>query len=220
MKNFDVHLLFIPPRLFVYLSSCRRWLTNTCGDSSKQEYISVIVRCTVSLFSIPTSKAKVRLFFIFIYCNLYNFLYSQFQHQIFYLVPITRYKMPICGGISENAEPATSDVHALIQQVKSEVTGKMNASFDVFEAISYKSQVVAGRNYFVKVRNFNKYKIMNNIIIKLLDYFRFTLEMINVFMSAFIKICNRKYLSILLKTTRLGKTQSPTFNRYWFYHNF
>ena len=69
--------------------------------------------------------------------------------------------MPICGGISENAEPATSDVHALIQQVKSEVTGKMNASFDVFEAISYKSQVVAGRNYFVKVRNFNKYKIMN-----------------------------------------------------------
>ncbi len=55
------------------------------------------------------------------------------------------------GGISDNVEPATSEVEDLIQQVKDQITGKMNGTYEVFEAISFKSQVVAGRNYFVKV---------------------------------------------------------------------
>lgn len=59
--------------------------------------------------------------------------------------------MPIAGGISDQDEPATAEVHSLIQQVQDQITGKMNSSADVFEAISYRSQVVAGRNYFIKV---------------------------------------------------------------------
>ena len=57
------------------------------------------------------------------------------------------------GGISDNDEPATAEVQALVQEVKDQITGKMNGSFDVFEAISFKTQVVAGRNYFVKVNS-------------------------------------------------------------------
>lgn len=58
------------------------------------------------------------------------------------------------GGISDKDEPATAEVQALVEQVKDQITGKMNGTFDLFEAISFKSQVVAGRNYFVKVMNF------------------------------------------------------------------
>jgi len=60
--------------------------------------------------------------------------------------------MPLCGGISDSDEQATPEIQGLISQIKAEVAGKMNAALEVFEAISYRSQVVAGRNYFVKVR--------------------------------------------------------------------
>ena len=60
--------------------------------------------------------------------------------------------MPLCGGISDSDEQATPEIQGLVSQIKAEVIGKMNATLEVFEAISYKSQVVAGRNYFVKVR--------------------------------------------------------------------
>lgn len=59
------------------------------------------------------------------------------------------------GGISDKEEPANAEIQALVEQVKDQITGKMNASFNVFEPISYKTQVVAGRNYFVKVGNLN-----------------------------------------------------------------
>ncbi|XP_046438913.1 cystatin-B-like [Daphnia pulex] len=55
------------------------------------------------------------------------------------------------GGISDNDEPATAEVQTLVEQVKDQITGKMNGTFEVFEAITFKSQVVAGRNYFVKI---------------------------------------------------------------------
>lgn len=57
------------------------------------------------------------------------------------------------GGISDNDEPATAEVQTLVEQVKDQITGKMNGTFEVFEAITFRSQVVAGRNYFVKVKN-------------------------------------------------------------------
>lgn len=60
--------------------------------------------------------------------------------------------MPIMtGGITEEDKPATSEVQALVQQVQDQITGKMNSATEKFEAISYRTQVVAGRNYFVKV---------------------------------------------------------------------
>ena len=55
------------------------------------------------------------------------------------------------GGITDVDEPATPEVHEIIQKVQGEVTGKMNSKADVFEAISFRTQLVAGRNYFVKV---------------------------------------------------------------------
>ena len=59
--------------------------------------------------------------------------------------------MPICGGISDSDSAATPEIQALIEAVKDEVHGKLNTVFEVFEAVSYRSQVVAGRNYFIKV---------------------------------------------------------------------
>lgn len=61
------------------------------------------------------------------------------------------FKMPLCGGISDSDEQATPEIQGLVTQIKAEVSGKMNAALEVFEAICYRSQVVAGRNYFVKV---------------------------------------------------------------------
>lgn len=57
----------------------------------------------------------------------------------------------MCGGISGNDEPATPEVHELLQQVKDQVAGKSNASFEVFEPVAFRTQVVAGTNFFVKV---------------------------------------------------------------------
>lgn len=59
--------------------------------------------------------------------------------------------MPLCGGIGE-AKPADDDVKDILSQVKSQVEGKTNASYDCFEAVSYGTQVVAGTNYFIKVK--------------------------------------------------------------------
>ena len=59
--------------------------------------------------------------------------------------------MPICGGINEQDKEATQEVHDLIKKVQESVHSKLNATFNVFEAVSYRTQVVAGRNYFIKV---------------------------------------------------------------------
>ena len=59
--------------------------------------------------------------------------------------------MPICGGISGQDEAATPEIHNIFSQVKGEAHGKLNTTFDVFDAVSFRSQVVAGKYYFVKV---------------------------------------------------------------------
>ena len=60
-------------------------------------------------------------------------------------------QMPICGGISGQDKPATPEVQQLVEQVKSQIAGKANATYEVFEAVAYRTQVVAGLNYFIKV---------------------------------------------------------------------
>eukprot|EP00928_Gymnodinium_smaydae_P012568 TRINITY_DN14558_c0_g2_i2.p1 TRINITY_DN14558_c0_g2~~TRINITY_DN14558_c0_g2_i2.p1 ORF type:complete len:224 (+),score=53.97 TRINITY_DN14558_c0_g2_i2:74-673(+) len=61
-----------------------------------------------------------------------------------------------CGGTGDE-NPADDDVRQLIAPLKAEAQQKaqgqgMNAAFSEFEPLSYKTQVVAGMNYFVKVK--------------------------------------------------------------------
>ena len=55
------------------------------------------------------------------------------------------------GGLGE-AQPANDDIQQLVNQVKSQLAAHApgNESKDL-KAISFKSQVVAGTNYFIKV---------------------------------------------------------------------
>ncbi|XP_020375283.2 stefin-C-like [Rhincodon typus] len=48
-------------------------------------------------------------------------------------------------------EATTSDIQAIVQLLKNSVVEKLNRPLHVYHAISYRSQVVAGMNYFIKV---------------------------------------------------------------------
>ena len=58
---------------------------------------------------------------------------------------------PICGGFN-NVQPADDKIIPLVAQVKNETEAKLGKTFSVFEAVSYTSQVVGGKNYKVKVK--------------------------------------------------------------------
>ncbi|XP_060755895.1 cystatin-B-like [Neoarius graeffei] len=58
--------------------------------------------------------------------------------------------MPRCGGLSE-VEEATAEVQKICDEMKHYAEQKTGRTFDVFTAKSYKTQVVAGTNYFIKV---------------------------------------------------------------------
>ncbi|KAJ3611829.1 hypothetical protein NHX12_021842 [Muraenolepis orangiensis] len=64
---------------------------------------------------------------------------------------MTEEQQPIvCGGFGAVKE-AGEDVQELCNGVKASVEGKTNQKYDVFVAKSYKSQVVNGVNYLIKV---------------------------------------------------------------------
>ncbi|XP_008825607.1 cystatin-B [Nannospalax galili] len=56
----------------------------------------------------------------------------------------------MCGGPSA-LQPATAETQKIADQVKHQLEEKENQKFTVFKAVSFKSQVVAGTNYFIKV---------------------------------------------------------------------
>ncbi|KAK2870045.1 hypothetical protein QQF64_021997 [Cirrhinus molitorella] len=59
--------------------------------------------------------------------------------------------MPLlCGGTTE-AKDANEEVQKICDEIKSHAEDKAGRTFDVFIAKSYKTQLVAGTNYFVKV---------------------------------------------------------------------
>ncbi|XP_075177009.1 cystatin-B-like [Anomaloglossus baeobatrachus] len=59
--------------------------------------------------------------------------------------------MSLCGGLGSSKE-ATAEVQELCNQVKAEVEEKHGKKYPTFVAVAFKTQVVAGTNYFVKVQ--------------------------------------------------------------------
>ncbi|CAL1547426.1 unnamed protein product [Lymnaea stagnalis] len=57
----------------------------------------------------------------------------------------------MCGGTSD-VKPASDEVHDLIKKIKDDLEKKSQKTFSNFKAVSYKSQVVAGTNFFVKIQ--------------------------------------------------------------------
>uniref|UniRef100_A0A673STL0 Cystatin A n=1 Tax=Suricata suricatta TaxID=37032 RepID=A0A673STL0_SURSU len=57
----------------------------------------------------------------------------------------------IPGGLSE-AKPATPEVQEIADEVRPQLEEKTNETYQKFEVIEYKTQVVAGINYYIKVR--------------------------------------------------------------------
>ncbi|NP_001090965.1 cystatin-B [Sus scrofa] len=57
----------------------------------------------------------------------------------------------MCGAPSAT-QPATAEIQAIADKVKSQLEEKVNKTFPVFKAVEFKSQVVAGRNLFIKVQ--------------------------------------------------------------------
>jgi cystatin-A/B len=55
------------------------------------------------------------------------------------------------GGFGEE-KPVTDDIRTLCDSLKGSIEEHLNKKFDAWEPISYKSQVVAGTNYLVKIK--------------------------------------------------------------------
>eukprot|EP00116_Pleurobrachia_bachei_P015064 sb/3475326/ len=56
-----------------------------------------------------------------------------------------------CGGSSE-VKPADAEVKEICQKIKGAAETHAAKKFECFEAVEYCSQMVAGTNYFVKVK--------------------------------------------------------------------
>ncbi|XP_075399460.1 cystatin-B-like [Tenrec ecaudatus] len=54
-------------------------------------------------------------------------------------------------GAPSETKPATPEIQEIADKVRCEVEAKENKKFPEFKAVEYKSQVVQGGNYFIKV---------------------------------------------------------------------
>mmetsp|Transcript_21175 Transcript_21175/g.58912 ORF Transcript_21175/g.58912 Transcript_21175/m.58912 type:complete len:94 (-) Transcript_21175:127-408(-) len=58
----------------------------------------------------------------------------------------------MAGGYTANAKPVTPEIADLVAKHRQDAETKLGETFDVFEAVEYTQQVVAGMNYKVKVK--------------------------------------------------------------------
>jgi len=58
------------------------------------------------------------------------------------------------GGF-KNVQKADDFIKNLVKKEKANIENKLDATFTVFEPIEYKQQVVAGMNYFIKIKTDN-----------------------------------------------------------------
>ncbi|RWS10189.1 intracellular cystatin-like protein [Dinothrombium tinctorium] len=56
------------------------------------------------------------------------------------------------GGISQEAKPVDDTVKEICEKIRSELEGKIGKKFEQFSPLSYKTQLVNGVNYFIKVK--------------------------------------------------------------------
>nr|ACD12025.1 hypothetical protein [Isometrus maculatus] len=57
----------------------------------------------------------------------------------------------LCGGVNPDVKPADDVVVEIVEKVKDEVQTKTGRMFEKFEALLYRTQLVNGVNYFIKV---------------------------------------------------------------------
>ena len=62
----------------------------------------------------------------------------------------------MCGGFG-GVKQADDTVIAICNEVKSHVENHIGQTYQTFEPVSYKTQVVAGTNYLIKVRTDNDF---------------------------------------------------------------
>ncbi|XP_020379606.2 cystatin-B-like [Rhincodon typus] len=56
-----------------------------------------------------------------------------------------------CTGGTSGTAAVTAEIQAIVQSLKTEVAERLKRSLPIYHAISYRSQIVAGTNYFIKV---------------------------------------------------------------------
>ncbi|XP_007112234.1 cystatin-A [Physeter macrocephalus] len=64
----------------------------------------------------------------------------------------------ISGGLTE-AQPATPEIQEMANTIKPQLEEKTNETYEEFEAVEYKTQVVAGMNYYIKIQVGNDHYI-------------------------------------------------------------
>lgn len=57
---------------------------------------------------------------------------------------------PKLGGL-EDEQPADDEVRQVLASIENHVRSKFSAGFTKIEPLSYRTQVVAGKNYYIKV---------------------------------------------------------------------
>ncbi|GFS16925.1 cystatin-B [Elysia marginata] len=57
----------------------------------------------------------------------------------------------MCGGTSDSM-PADKEIQTLIETVREQSEEQAGKTYEQYKAIEYKSQIVAGTNYFVKIQ--------------------------------------------------------------------